>query len=305
MRSAIGDTLPQAFTSQVSCNPDICTVLREQHTEKDTGHRPDPRCLTWRATHWQINKTISLFRSSTFTSLHGHGTRIPGAWAAGEHNDQATYNTMERILHEITAVSRIIEGTDSISALTAETKYISSEITGLKSKIWNLEIRLTSVEDRLNMLPDRDQELLCLRSKVIVLEDKSHRDIVHFFGFSKHLAVSDVKRFLRDILLALTGLTFEPPLELQRVHRIGPASQDSMTRPHPIIACFLNHEQVLQILNRAHTHGPTHVTDMKSISLQIFPKKPVTAAGRSYPSASGSVKWILRPIFILFDAKLR
>ncbi|KAJ1137762.1 hypothetical protein NDU88_004159 [Pleurodeles waltl] len=155
------------------------------------------------------------------------------------------------------AVSGRLEGMDSnISALTAKTKSIHSDFAGFQNHMVGLETRITLAEDRLNMLPDRDQELRYLRSKVIDLEDRSCRDNVSFFGIPECIEGSDVKHFLRDTLPSLKALTFHPPLELQRAHRIGPVCQDHTTQPCPIIACLLRHEQARQLLTAARSHGP-------------------------------------------------
>ena len=118
-----------------------------------------------------------------------------------------------------------------ITELMAETKSLRTDIAGFQGRMDGLEQRVERIEDQLNTLTDRDQELLHLRSKVIALEDRSRRDNASFFGFPES-EKSDAKTFLQSFLFGLTGLTFTPPLELQRVHRItrqgvtGQTSQD-------------------------------------------------------------------------------
>ncbi|KAJ1123154.1 hypothetical protein NDU88_001627 [Pleurodeles waltl] len=83
---------------------------------------------------------------------------------------------MDRILQEITAVGCRLEGMDStISALAAETKSMRLNKAGFQSRFSDLEQRVVAVEDHLNTAPDRDQELLFLHSKLVDLEDRSHR----------------------------------------------------------------------------------------------------------------------------------
>ncbi|KAJ1125876.1 hypothetical protein NDU88_004291 [Pleurodeles waltl] len=92
---------------------------------------------------------------------------------------------MECILQEITAVSRRLEGIDStICMLAAETKSIRLDIVGFQALVTGLEQCVTTMEDHINTMPECDQELLCLRSKLINLEDRSRRDNVNFFQFS-------------------------------------------------------------------------------------------------------------------------
>ncbi|KAJ1171529.1 hypothetical protein NDU88_003390 [Pleurodeles waltl] len=102
----------------------------------------------------------------------------------------------------------------------------------------------------------RDQELLFLRSKLTDLEDKSRRDNVRFIGFPENIEGEDLHRFLRDTLPRLTGTTFEPPLEFQRAHRLGPRRTGMDARPRPIIACLLRQTQAYQLIQKAHTQGP-------------------------------------------------
>ncbi|KAJ1171790.1 hypothetical protein NDU88_003648 [Pleurodeles waltl] len=118
--------------------------------------------------------------------------------------------TMDRILQEVTAVGCRLEGMDSnISALTAKTKSIGTDMAGFQNHVMDLEHRILAVEDRLSTLPYRDQELLFLCSKVVDMEDRSRRDNVCFFGFPEHEEGSDVKGSFRNILPVLIGLAFE------------------------------------------------------------------------------------------------
>ncbi|KAJ1090182.1 hypothetical protein NDU88_003317 [Pleurodeles waltl] len=59
---------------------------------------------------------------------------------------------------------------------------------------------------------------------------------------------ADIHSYLRETLPKLTGLTFDPPLEFQRVHRLGPKRRDNANHPLPIIPCLLRHVQTRQLL---------------------------------------------------------
>ncbi|KAJ1204508.1 hypothetical protein NDU88_008285 [Pleurodeles waltl] len=85
--------------------------------------------------------------------------------------------TVGRILQEITAVGNRLEGMDSaIPLLAAEMKSIRLDIAGFQIRVSGLEQQEATMENHLNTTPDRDQELLYLCSKLIDLEDWSHRD---------------------------------------------------------------------------------------------------------------------------------
>ncbi|KAJ1204500.1 hypothetical protein NDU88_008277 [Pleurodeles waltl] len=94
-----------------------------------------------------------------------------------EMADPAQEPTMDRILQEISAVARRLEGMDSaMISMAAETKSIRMEIASFQTRVLGLEQRVSKVEARASSLQDRDQELLFLRSKLTDLEDRSRRD---------------------------------------------------------------------------------------------------------------------------------
>ncbi|KAJ1187698.1 hypothetical protein NDU88_004472 [Pleurodeles waltl] len=81
---------------------------------------------------------------------------------------------MKRILQEITAAGRWLEGMDStIPVMAAETKSIHLGIADFQSRVSGLEQGVTAVDDHLNTVPEQDQELLFLHSKLIDLEDNA------------------------------------------------------------------------------------------------------------------------------------
>ncbi|KAJ1205489.1 hypothetical protein NDU88_000923 [Pleurodeles waltl] len=125
--------------------------------------------------------------------------------------------TMDRIVQEISAVGRKLEGMYSaMASLTAETKSMRLDIAGFQSQVTGLDQRVTSVEMHTASLVDRDQELLYLQSKLIDLEDRSRRDNVRFLGFPENIEGADIHSYLRETLPKLTGLTFDPPRNFKR-----------------------------------------------------------------------------------------
>ncbi|KAJ1155911.1 hypothetical protein NDU88_008636 [Pleurodeles waltl] len=161
--------------------------------------------------------------------------------------DQPT--TMDRILQEITTVSRRIEGMEaSITSLTLETKSMRSDIAGFQSRVTGLEQRMGSLETQINTSQEREQDFLYLRSKLTDMEDRSRRDNIRVLGIRENEEGSDMQAFLTSTLPKMISLDFDPPLEFQRAHRIGPKRSDNSSRPCPIIACLLQHNQTRQIL---------------------------------------------------------
>ncbi|KAJ1148659.1 hypothetical protein NDU88_001487 [Pleurodeles waltl] len=96
-------------------------------------------------------------------------------------SDNTQGASMDRILQEISAVGRKLEGMDTaMSALTAETRSMRLEIAGFQSQISGLDHRVAAVESQVVLQTDRDQELLYLRSKLTDLEDRSRGNNVRF-----------------------------------------------------------------------------------------------------------------------------
>ncbi|KAJ1101196.1 hypothetical protein NDU88_006268 [Pleurodeles waltl] len=182
--------------------------------------------------------------------------------------------TMDPILQEISAVGRRLEGMDSMMiSLREDTKSMRLDIAGFQSRVTTLEQRVTTVETQAVLASDRDQELLYLRSKVIDLEGRSRRDNFCFLGFPEEIEGSDVQSFLKNTLPQLTGLTFDPPLEFQRAHRVGPKLQEGTNHRRPIIACFLRYTQARQLLQKAHMQGPFRMNDLQIQKTADFSKE--------------------------------
>ncbi|KAJ1082115.1 hypothetical protein NDU88_002285 [Pleurodeles waltl] len=116
-------------------------------------------------------------------------------------------------------------------ALTAETRSMRLDIAGFQSQISGLDQRVATVETQVASWTDRDQELLHLRSKLIDLEDRNHRNNVSLLGFPEVIEGTDLFSYLRETLPKLTEVTFDPPLEFQRAHRLGPKRQNGNGRP--------------------------------------------------------------------------
>ncbi|KAJ1171555.1 hypothetical protein NDU88_003416 [Pleurodeles waltl] len=176
-------------------------------------------------------------RRPTSTITGPHSPPSPTQSTAMSDKEQSI--TMEKILQEITAVSRRIEGMDaSISSLTLETKSMRSDIAGFQTRVTGLEHRMGSLETQVTTYRDRDQDLLYLRSKLTDLEDRSRRDNIRLLGIPEHEEGTDIQTFLGSVLPKLNSLDFDPPLEFQRAHRVGPKRSDTSLRPRPIIACL-------------------------------------------------------------------
>ncbi|KAJ1152916.1 hypothetical protein NDU88_005690 [Pleurodeles waltl] len=130
------------------------------------------------------------------------------------------------------------------------------EIAGFQSQISGLDHQVAAVESQVVLQTDRDQELLYLCSKLTDLEDRSRRNNICFLGFPEGIEGTDILSYLRDTLPKLADITFDPPLEFQRAHRLGLKRQNGQDRPRPIIACFLRHGQVRQLLQLSRRQGP-------------------------------------------------
>ncbi|KAJ1103817.1 hypothetical protein NDU88_001238 [Pleurodeles waltl] len=200
--------------------------------------------------------------------------------------------TMERILQEITAVTRRMEGMDaSISSLTLETKSIRTDIAGFHSRVMGLKSRVETLETHMSTIQDRDRDLSYLRSKVTDLEDKSRRGNIHLHGIPENEEGTDVQTFLSSTIPKLTSLAFEPPPEFQPANRVGPKCQDGALRPWPIIACLLRHSQTRQILQAAQTHGPFRMDKLEVRITADYSKDPTSAGRPSYPQGFDFANW--------------
>ncbi|KAJ1218265.1 hypothetical protein NDU88_005848 [Pleurodeles waltl] len=160
---------------------------------------------------------------------------------------------------------------NAMVALRVETRSMRLHIPGFRSQISGLDQRVATVKTQVASWTDRDLELSHLRSKLTDLEDRSRRNNVRLLGFQEGVEGADMFSYLRDILPKLTDITFDPPLEFQRAHRLGPKRQDGNDRPCPIIVCMLCHLQARQLLQMARTQGLLRGDCRLEESLPIFP----------------------------------
>ncbi|KAJ1199088.1 hypothetical protein NDU88_002926 [Pleurodeles waltl] len=87
-------------------------------------------------------------------------------------SDTEQTKTMERILQEISAVSRRLEGMDTVTtSLITETKSMHLDIAGFKSRVTGLEHRVVTLETHIHTVQDRDKDLMYLCSKLTDLDD--------------------------------------------------------------------------------------------------------------------------------------
>ncbi|KAJ1216266.1 hypothetical protein NDU88_003870 [Pleurodeles waltl] len=196
--------------------------------------------------------------------------------------DSALEPTSDRILQEILAVGRRLEGMDgAMASLTAETKSTRMDIASFQTHVPGLEQGMTTVEAQAASFQDRDQALLFLCSKLTYLEDRRRRDNVRFLGFPENIEGEDIHIFLQEALPKLTGITFDPPLKFQRAHRLGSRRPDTDTYPRPIIACLLRHTQARQLIQRARTQGPCQL-DGHSIRMSADFSKETSERRRAF-----------------------
>ncbi|KAJ1217302.1 hypothetical protein NDU88_004896 [Pleurodeles waltl] len=120
-------------------------------------------------------------------------------------SDKDHSTTMDRILQEITTVSRRIERMDtSITSLTLETKSMRADIAGFQSRVTGLEQRMGSLETQVNMSQEREQDFLYLRSKLTDMEYRSRRDNIRLLGIPENEEGSDMQAFLSSTLPKMT-----------------------------------------------------------------------------------------------------
>ncbi|KAJ1082604.1 hypothetical protein NDU88_002769 [Pleurodeles waltl] len=148
----------------------------------------------WRATH-----RVSRPASFSFRKLCAVTTTEEHPLPSPSNMVNATQSAiMDLILQEISAEGRKLEGMDSaMASLMAKTKSMRLDIAGFQTQVTGLDQQVTSVETHIASWVDRDQELLYLSSRVIDLDDRSHRNNVRFLGFLENIQGADRHSYLR------------------------------------------------------------------------------------------------------------
>ncbi|KAJ1218988.1 hypothetical protein NDU88_006559 [Pleurodeles waltl] len=163
------------------------------------GNKPSNKHLGKPARQLLFSEALRQNRALSWTPQE-HLTNQPSEMA-----DASQGATMDRILQEISAVGRRLEGMYSrMISITEETKSMRLDIAGFPSRVTTLEQRVKTVETQATLAADRDQEFLYVRSKVIDLDNSSRRDNVRFLGFPEEIEGTDAQAFLKNILPQLT-----------------------------------------------------------------------------------------------------
>ncbi|KAJ1166808.1 hypothetical protein NDU88_007204 [Pleurodeles waltl] len=104
---------------------------------------------------------------------------------------------MDRILQEISAVGRKLEGMDNaMVALMAETRSMRLEIAGFQSQISGLDQQVTTVEAQAGSWTNRVQEHLHLRSRLTDLEDRSRTNNIRLLVIPEGTEGADIPSYL-------------------------------------------------------------------------------------------------------------
>ncbi|KAJ1115530.1 hypothetical protein NDU88_003754 [Pleurodeles waltl] len=175
-------------------------------------------------------------------------------------NDADLDTATERILQEIAAVGHRLEAMDSkIMDLSTVSHSIRSDFASFHEKVTNLDHCLTEVEGQLTVLLECDSELHLFHAKLTDLEDRSQRDNVCFFGVPERKEGTDIRAYLKDLLLELTGPTYSLALEFQRAHRISLIHKADLGKSHPVIAYFLPDKQARQVITAVRAYCPNRM----------------------------------------------
>ncbi|KAJ1130397.1 hypothetical protein NDU88_008750 [Pleurodeles waltl] len=220
-------------------------------------------------------------------------TEDPTTLPCANMTDDMQGATMDHILQEISAVGRKLEGMDNaMVALTAETRSMRLDIAGFQSQISGLDQRVAMVETQVASWTNRDLELSHLRSKLTDLEDRSRRNNVRLLGFPEGAEGADIFSYLRDILPKLTDITFDPPLEFQRAHRLGPKRQAGSGCPVQLLsACYDTCRPANYYRWRKHKGHSDRVV-WRSGYQQTFTRRQQIGGEPSCPSAPSFDAWM-------------
>ncbi|KAJ1107242.1 hypothetical protein NDU88_004635 [Pleurodeles waltl] len=203
---------------------------------------------------------------------------------ATDNPEQGT--TVDSLLQEITAVGLRLEGIDStISTLAAANKSKCLDIAGFQSKVSDLEQRVVAVYDHLNTVTDGELRFHCI--KLVDLENRGRGDN----GFPEHIEGANIQAFLKETLPTISGISFDPSLEFQRAHRLGPKRAEDSCCPRPIIACLLHHTQAQQLITTACPRNHSKLMAVRYILWRTSPKRQMNVARHFYHPTLTYANW--------------
>ncbi|KAJ1116609.1 hypothetical protein NDU88_004815 [Pleurodeles waltl] len=174
---------------------------------------------------------------------------------------------MEPILQEITKVGRWLEGMDTkIPDLAAESRSIRIAIAGFEGRVTGIEHLLVTVEGRLRATRTETRNGCTSRTSLQIWRTEAV-ETMYAYSHSQNVQRAQTPGpFSGTLFLPSLASSSPPLLEFQWPHRMGTSRKDTLRRAHPMIACFLWHKQVRQLLTAAHNHSP-HVFEWDEIHI--------------------------------------
>ncbi|KAJ1207997.1 hypothetical protein NDU88_003387 [Pleurodeles waltl] len=103
----------------------------------------------------------------------------------------------------------------------------NTEVQALRSGISSFQVRLRTVErqqmdekSHLDAIPDWTKDICYLQQKIVNLEECSCRDNIRIIGLPEAFEKDNMLHFVGVLIPDLLNLTYDPPLNLKRAHRI-------------------------------------------------------------------------------------
>lgn len=141
---------------------------------------------------------------------------------------------------------------EAVRELKKEVKDIHLVLEKQERRILEAEQRISDLEDATNVVPTMAAQLKDLKWALVDQENRARRNNIRIFGVPELLEKEDMRAFLHTWLPKLLNVNFNPPLDIQRAHRVPTrATKSKASTPRPIVAYLLKFTQVQEILFKA------------------------------------------------------
>lgn len=165
---------------------------------------------------------------------------------------EAPANNMELLLQEIRAITPKLDNIEKqTAAIREDLKMLQVKVNTNTARLDEAEPRISQLEDATQNIPEMQRRINDLESALIDQENRARRNNIRIFGLPESIEKDAPEIFLTQWLPKALSLDFDPPLDIQRAHRIPTRrNNDAKARARPMIAYLLRFTQVKQILNK-------------------------------------------------------
>lgn len=193
---------------------------------------------------------------------------------------------MEQLLADMTilkdALRDLVEIKKTTTAIDTRTQSICEEMKSFQAQLNESAQRMDEAEQRIGVLEESSVnvqrmqlEIKMLKEQNVQLENYNRRSNIRILGVPEGTERNTMEVFLEQWLPKLLKHSFDPPLSVQRAHRVRTRYPQKSNTPRPIVAYLLYYQHVKVILDQSKKQGAYEYAGQKINITPDFAKETI------------------------------